>query len=286
MTPMLTPKGKLYGDLTVACLEEEHFMLFGSGAMQEAHRRWFEKDLPEDVTYANVSDDWHGVALSGPKSRDLLARICREDVGAEAFKFRDLRQTFVGGVPVILNRISFSGELGFEIYCKPQYLLRLAAAIEDAGEDLGYRWYGARALMSMRLEKGWGVWTLEFRPDFDAVESGMDAFINWKKDFVGKEATQASRDAGPAQKLVTMTIDVDGIDVSNDEAILKDGETVGYVSSGGFGHRAGQSMAMGYVAVEHAAAGSTLQVEILGKMYDAEVLGGPIYDPNGANMRC
>lgn len=286
LTPMLTEKGRLYGDLTVACLAEDHFMLFGSGAMQEAHRRWFEKDLPADVSYTNVSDDWHGISLSGPKSRELLARITRDDVSAEGFKFRDLQQTFVGGVPVILNRISFSGELGYEIYCKPQYLLRLAEAIEAAGADLGYRWYGARALMSMRLEKGWGVWTLEFRPDFDAVESGMDAFINWKKDFVGKAATQAIRDAGPKQKLVTMTIDVDGIDVSNDEAILKEGKAVGYVSSGGYGHRAAQSMAMGYVAAEHAAPGTTLQVEILGEMYEAEVLGGPIYDPNGANMRC
>ncbi|MEP1730288.1 MAG: FAD-dependent oxidoreductase [Sulfitobacter pontiacus] len=285
LTPMLTPKGKLYGDLTVACLADDHFMLFGSGTMQDAHRRWFEKDLPDDVSYANVSDDWHGVALSGPKSRELLARITREDVSAEAMKFRDLRQTFVGGVPVILNRISFSGEMGFEIYCRPQYLLRLAEAIEDAGADLGYRWYGARALMSMRLEKGWGVWTTEFRPDFDAVESGMDVFINWKKDFVGKEATQATRDAGPKQKLVTMTSDVDGIDVSNDEAIMKDGEAVGYVSSGGYAHRVGKSMAMGYVTKEHAEPGTGLQVEILGEMYDAEVLGAPIYDPNGANMR-
>ena len=260
-------------------------MLFGSGAMQEAHRRWFEKDLPDDVTYANVSDDWHGIALSGPKSRDVLARLTREDVSADAFKFRDLRQTFVAGVPVILSRISFSGELGYEIYCKPQYLLRLAEAIEEAGADLGYRWYGARALMSMRLEKGWGVWTLEFRPDFNAVESGMDAFINWKKDFVGKNATEASRAQGVKQKLVTMTIDVDGIDVSNDEAILKDGAAVGYVSSGGFAHRVGRSMAMGYVATEHAAPGTALQVEILGEFYDAEVLGGPIYDANGANMR-
>ncbi len=285
LTPMLTEKGRLYGDLTVACLGDDHFMLFGSGAMQDAHRRWFEKDLPVDVIYANVSDDWHGIALSGPKSRELLARITRDDVSADALKFRDLRQTFVGGVPVILNRISFSGELGFEIYCRPQYLLRLAEAIEEAGADLGYRWYGARALMSLRLEKGWGVWTTDFRPDFNAVESGMDVFINWKKDFVGKEATLKFKEEGVARKLVTMTIDVDGIDVSNDEAILKDGEAVGYVSSGGYGHRVGKSMAMGYVTTESAAPGTKLQVEILGEFYDAEVLGGPLYDANGANMR-
>ena len=260
-------------------------MLFGSGAMQEAHRRWFEKDLPVGISYANVSDDWHGIALSGPKSRELLARITRDDVAAEAFKFRDLRQTFVGGVPAIINRISFSGELGYEIYCKPQYLMRLADAIEEAGADLGYRWYGARALLSMRLEKGWGVWTMEYRPDFGAVESGLDVFINWKKDFVGKDATLKARDEGVMQKLVTLTIDVQEIDVAHDEAILKDGEPVGYVSSGGYAHHVGKSIAMGYVATEFATPGTKLEVEILGDCYDALVLAGPIYDANGANMR-
>ena len=161
----------------------------------------------------------------------------------------------------------------------------MAEAIEDAGADLGYRWYGARALMSMRLEKGWGVWTLEFRPDFDAISSGMDAFINWKKDFVGKDATLAIRDAGVAQKLVTLTIDVDGIDVSNDEAILHDGTAVGYVSSGGYAHRVGKSMAMGYVNTACAVPGTLLDVEILGVMYPARVLDGPAYEANGANMR-
>ena len=285
LTPMLTPKGKLAGDLTVACLSENHFMLFGSGAVQEAHRRWFEKDLPKGISYANVSDDWHGIALSGPKSRELLARITRVDVSADAFKFRDLRLTFVGGVPVILNRINFTGELGYEIYCKPQYLIRLADAIEEAGTDLGYRWYGARALLSMRLEKGWGVWTMEYRPDFNAIESGMDAFINWNKEFVGKEATLAAREAGPQQRLVTMTIDVDGIDVSHDEAILTDGKAVGYVSSGGYAHHVQRSMAMGYVTAECSKPGTKLQIEILGKLYEAEVLDEPLYDPNGAKMR-
>jgi len=285
LTPMLTPKGKLYGDLTVACLSDDHFMLFGSGAMQEAHRRWFEQNLPADVSYRNVSDDWHGIALSGPKSRDLLARLTRDDVSADAFKFRDLRQTFVAGVPVILNRISFSGELGYEIYCKPQYLLRLATSIEEAGAGLGYRWYGARALMSMRLEKAWGAWTLEYRPDFNAVESGMDVFINWNKEFVGKQATLDAKAAGVSQKLVTLTIDVDGIDVSNDEAILHNGRAIGYVSSGGYAHRVGKSMAMGYVAAEYAQARTQVQVEILGTLYDAVVLDGPLYDPTGAKMR-
>ena len=150
-------------------------------------------------------------------------------------KFRDCRMTFVGGVPVILNRISFSGELGYEIYCRPQYLIKLAEAIEAAGADLGYRWYGNRALMSMRLEKGWGAWSLEFRPDFNAVESGMDVFINWNKDFVGKAATQKLKDEGVARKLFTITVD-SPIDVTLDEAVMVNGKAIGYITSGGYAH--------------------------------------------------
>ena len=284
LTPMLTEKGRLYGDLTVACLDDDHFMLFGSGTMQDAHSRFFAQTLPDDVSHENQTAEWHGIALSGPKSRELLSRITRDDVSAEAFKFRDCRMCFVGGVPVMLNRISFSGELGFEIYCRPQYLIKLSEAIEEAGEDLGYSWYGNRALMSLRLEKGWGAWGLEFRPDFNAVESGMDAFINWKKDFVGKDATVEFKEQGVSRKLVTVVVD-SPIDVTLDEAVLKDGEAVGYITSGGYAHHVKQSMAMAYVSTEHAQAGTELDVEILGEFYKITVQGAPVYDPNGGNMR-
>lgn len=286
LTPMLTAKGKLYGDLTVACLSDEHFMLFGSGTMQEAHRRWLELHLPDSgVTYANKSDDFHGIALSGPNSRELLSRIAREEVSNDALKFRDIRQTFVAGVPVILVRISFSGELGYEIYCAPQYQLRLFEAVEEAGADLGLKLYGARALMSMRLEKNWGVWALDYRPDFTAAESGMDAFIQWDKEFIGQEAAQKERESGPEKRLIMMTVDINDRDVVNDEAILKDGKCVGYVSSGGFAHHVGKSMAMGYVPTELAQNGATLEIEINGAIYPATVVAHPVYDANGSRMR-
>ena len=145
LTPMLTPKGKLYGDLTVARLDEDTFYVFGSGAAQEMHRRWFDLHmLDSGVNYCNRSDELHGMAISGPRSRELLSRITRDDVSAQALKFRDIRRTVVGGVPVILARISFSGELGFEIYCAPQYQIKLCEQIEDAGRDLGLKLYGAR----------------------------------------------------------------------------------------------------------------------------------------------
>ena len=286
LTPMLTSKGKLYGDLTVACMEDEYFILFGSGLMQEAHRRWFEKRLPEKgVSYANRSDDYHGVAISGPKSRELLKRITRDDVTSGSFRFRDIRQTYVANVPAILIRMSFSGELGYEIYCKPHYLIKLAENIEEAGKDLRFLWFGARALLSMRLEKQWGVWTMDFRPDFTAAESGLDAFIDWNKDFIGKEAAERENRNGTKQKLVTLTIESEEIDVSNDEAILKNGEPIGYVSSGGYAHYVNKSVALGYVPTEHSKPGTKVQVEILGEMYNAEVQDKPLYDPDGARMR-
>ncbi|WP_374307949.1 FAD-dependent oxidoreductase [Dongia sp.] len=286
LTPMLTPKGKLYGDLTVACLGDEHFMLFGSGAMQEAHRRWFEKHLPASgVSYRNMTDDLHGIGISGPRSRELLSRLMREDVSNDALKFRDIRPTFVAGVPAILARVSFSGELGYEIYVAPPYQLRLAEAIEEAGKDLGLRWYGARALMSLRLEKAWGVWTLDFRPDFTAAESGLDAFIHWDKDFIGKAAASAERTAGPKKKLVTLTIATKDMDVSNDEAILVGDKAVGYVSSGGYAHHIGKSVAFGYVPAELAKAGAKVDLEINGERFAAEIQGAPLYDPNGGRMR-
>ena len=286
LTPMLTPKGKLYGDLTVACLNEEKFMIFGSGVAQEMHRRWFERFLPKnDVNYINRSDDFHGIAISGPNSRKLLSKICRDDVSDKMFKFRDTRETFVGGVPAILNRISFSGELGYEIYVAPQFLLKLFEEIELHGKDLSLKLYGARALMALRLEKNWGVWTLDFRPDFTAAESGLDAFINWNKDFIGKEASLIEKKQGVKKKLVTMTIDTKDIDVTNDEAILKDKKCVGYITSGGYAHHVKKSMALGYVPVELSKHNTTLDVEINGKFYLAHVTDRPLYDSNGGRMK-
>ena len=219
------------------------------------------------------------------KCTGLLTALSRDDVSAEALAFRNCRQTYVAGVPVVLIRISFSGEIGYEIYCKPNYLLRLAEAFEQHGAALGFKWYGARALMSLRLEKGWGAWGLDYSPDFTPAEAGLNGFINWTKEFVGKAAAQKQKTKPQARKLVTMTIDVDGIDVSNDEAILKDGQAVGYVSSGGYAHHVGRSVAMGYVNTEQSATGTRLEVEILGHLYLAKIQGTALYEPSGGRLR-
>lgn len=288
LTPMLTPKGKLYGDLTVARLDEDTFYVFGSGAAQEMHRRWFDMHMPDSgVNYRNRSDEFHGIAISGPRSRELLSRITRDDVSAQGLRFRDIRRTAVGGVPVILARISFSGELGFEIYCAPQYQVKLCEQIEDAGRDLRLKLYGARTLLSLRLEKGWGVWTLDFRPDFTAVESGLDAFVAFDKeaDFIGKQAVLTQRDKGPEKKLVTMVMETDDIDVTHDEAIFHSGECVGYVTSGGFAHHVQKSVALGYVPTALAKDGEAFEIELLGEMKPAKIVAEPLYDSTGERMR-
>ena len=288
LMPMLTPNGKLYGDLSVARLAPESFLLIGSGAVQEMHRRWFETNLPETgVHYRNRSDELHGMAISGPHSRELLSRITRIDVSPDALRFRDVRSVAVGDVPAILVRVSFSGELGYEIYCTPPYQSKLFERIEEAGRDLGLRLYGARTLMALRLEKGWGVWTLDYRSDFTAAESGLELFIRFDKaaDFVGKAAALAERERGPEKKLVSLVMETDDIDVTHDEAIFHQGECVGYVTSGGFAHHVQKSVAMGYVPSALARDGEAFEIELLGEMKPANLAAAPLYDANGGRMR-
>lgn len=158
LSPMLTPKGNLYGDLTSSCLAQDDYLLLGSGAAQKMYRRWFKQHLPPTgVQYRNVSDALQGFAISGLNSRELLSCVTREDVSATALRFRDVRRAFVGGVPAILVCLSFSGELGYEIYCEPPFQFALFNALEAVGGDLGLKLYGARILMSLRLKKHLGV---------------------------------------------------------------------------------------------------------------------------------
>jgi len=283
LNPMLTPKGKLYGDLTVACLNENRFIVFGSGVVQEMHRRWFEKHLIDfNVIYQNRSDDFHGLALSGPKSRELLQKLVRENISNKIFKFRDVKEMYVAGVPAIVNRISFTGELGYEIYVAPQFQLKLFEEIEAMGKEFSLKPFGSRALMSMRLEKNWGAWTLDFRPDFTAKESGLDIFIDWKKDFIGKKSSEKDNSN---LKLTPLIIETNDIDVTNNEAVMKNGKSIGYVTSGGFAHYVKKSIAYSYLDKEILKTNEKLKVEINGDFYDCSIIKEPLYDPLGTKMK-
>ncbi len=288
LSPLMTHKGRLYGDLTIARLTDTHFFLFGSGAAQVMHQRWFEQHLPTSgVAYANRSDSFHGLSIAGPHSRKLLARLTREDVSASAFKFMDFRKMVVGGVPCMVGRVSFTGELGYELYCAPHYQIALYEAILREGADLGLRHFGSRALLSLRLEKNWGVWTMDYRPDFTPAQSGLDAFVRFDKkaDFIGKGPALAEKEKGPAMRLVTLVVDVDGVDVVHDEPIFAGSECVGYVSSGGYAHHVQKSIAMGYVPAHLVDSAQPFSIEILGDMRPTTLVREPLYDPKGERMR-
>ena len=283
LSPMLSYRGKLCGDLTVACLDENEFMVFGSGAAQEMHRRWFESHLDKfDVNYKNRSDEFHGISIAGPNSRKVLEKIVRDDVSNEKFKFRDSKRMFVGSVPAIINRISFTGELGYEIYVAPHYQIKLYEELMEAGREFNIKLFGARALMSMRLEKNWGAWTLDYRPDFSAKETGLDMFINWDKDFIGKEKAQTENSSC---KLTPLIVETNDIDVTNNEAVMNGKDSIGYVTSGGFAHFVNKSVAFTFIDKEKIKSENKIQVEINGDLFNCSIIKEPLYDPSGQKMR-
>ncbi len=281
LSPMLSPKGKLNGDLTIGCLDNNNYYVFGSGASQEFHRRWFELNLDNyNLRYENRSEKLNGISIAGPKSRIVLQKIVREDVSNENFKFRDIKKIFVGGVPALVCRLSFTGELGYEIYVEPQYLIKLHEEILDAGKEFNIKPFGARALMSMRLEKSWGAWTLDFRPDFTPQETGLDKFIDWEKKFIGKEHII---DKKINSHLCVLEIIGSNVDVTGNEAILNNKNAIGYVTSGGFAHYTNKSIAFAYIFKDKNL--NDIEVEINGEFYKAKIINKPLYDPQGLRMK-
>ncbi|MCS5664631.1 MAG: FAD-dependent oxidoreductase, partial [Acidimicrobiales bacterium] len=254
LTPVLTPKGRLAADLTVGRLAEDRFVLFGSGAMPAITMRLFLQRLPDEgVAVVDRSEDLLGWSLAGPDSRDLLGRLTDDDVSSHGLRFRDLREMTVGGVPVMLARLSFTGELGYELYCAGEHQETLRQAIVAAGgsgekgRHLDVTPFGGRAFMSLRLEKGFGVWNLEYRPDFTPAEAGMSRFVKVDKpaDFIGRKAAMDELERGPSRRLVTLVIDADDADAIHDEPVFHSGECVGFLTSGGFAHHIGCSVGLG-----------------------------------------
>ncbi len=287
LSPMLNPRGRLIGDFTLARAGEETFFLIGSGVAEQYHRRWFERHLPAPgVRFEPCSLDMLGLQIAGPRSRELLQRVTRRDVSNEAFEFMAFDTFHLGMLPARVGRVSFTGSLGYEIWVRPEYLLSLYELLQAAGENLGLRPFGGRALNSLRLEKGWGSWAREYRPLYTPYEAGLGRFVALQKpDFVGKEAAIAARDAGPRYRLATFAVEAGDADVIADEPVWRDGEVIGWVTSGGFAHYAGVSVAMGYVQAEAYAADAAYAIEIIGEQRPARLAVEPLYDADGRLMR-
>jgi dimethylglycine dehydrogenase len=286
LTPMLNPGGKIVGDFTVAKAGPERFFIFGSGIAEDYHLRWFEQHLPErGVRLQSRSRDMQGFIVAGPNSRALLARLTDTDVSNAAFPFMDFRRMDLGMIPAWVGRINFTGDLGYELWVAPDDLRRLHADLLAAGEDLGLRQFGLRAILSLRLEKSYGTWAREYRPIYTPAEAGLDRFVDLRKNaFIGRDAVLKEKETGPKLKLVTFTVDADGADVVGDEPVWHDGKVIGWVTSGGYAHWADRSVALGYVPAELAAANGGFEIEILGERRRAELQPEPLFDPKRERM--
>ncbi len=287
LSPMLNDNGKLIGDFTVANAGRGRFLVFGSGIAEQYHLRWFEAHLPRSgASIRALRTELLGLAIAGPKSRELLSRLTGDDVSHSAMPFLSFRAMDVAMLPARVGRISFTGELGYEIWVPADCQLALYEAIVAAGNDLGLRHFGARALNSLRLEKSFGNWAREYRPIYTPTEAGLERFVDvGKPDFVGREAVLRDREIGPARRLVTFVVDASEADAIGDEPVWHDGTVVGWITSGGYGHCVGKSLALGYVPAAIGSAASGFEIEILGERRSASIAPRPVQDPLGERMR-
>jgi dimethylglycine dehydrogenase len=215
-----------------------------------------------------------------------LQSLVREDLSSAAFPFMSFRRVDVGMVPTYMGRVSFTGELGFEMWVTTDYQRALYDLLQKAGRDFGLRSFGGRALNSLRIEKSFGTWAREYRPIYGPHEAGLGRFVDLNKpDFIGRTAALDERAKGGALRLVTFTVDASDADALGDEPIWHDGKTVGWVTSGAYGYRIGQSMALGYVPAAIAGADEGFEIEIIGERRKATPHKAAPVDPQGLLMR-
>ena len=287
LSPMLNEGGRLIGDFTVSRWAQDKFLLVCSLAAEGYYLRWFERHLPKDgVTCRGASMDYPGLSIAGPRARELLQSLVHDDVSNAAFPFMSFRQMNVGAIPALVGRVSFTGELGYEIWVKPEYLRALHILLLHTGEPLGLKEFGMRALLSLRLEKSFGTWFREYRPIYGPYEAGLGRFVDLKKnDFVGRAAAVEEKASGGKLRLCAFAVEATDADAIGDEPIWREGKVIGWVTSGGYGHCTAKSLAMGYIEKAHAEFETGFEIEIIGERRPAVRLAAPAYDPAGAAMR-
>ncbi|TDT77868.1 dimethylglycine dehydrogenase [Litoreibacter halocynthiae] len=285
LTPMLSHKGRLIGDFTVSCASETEFYLTASYGSQSYHMRWFEQNALDDVRVENISDTLTGFQIAGPLSRDILQACTRDDVAS--MRFMDVREMTVGQVACRVQRVSYTGDLGYEIYCDPMDQRQLWQTLWSEGQPKGLTPFGMRAMMSLRLDKFFGSWLSEFSPDYTAAETGMDRFISFKKNthFIGRKAAEAERATPPHRQLCAFEVDADDADVVAYEPVFINGEVQGFCTSGGYAHYSAKSIALALIPRDQAKDGLKVEIEILGSLRPATLISTPPFDADGSRMR-
>jgi dimethylglycine dehydrogenase len=286
LTPMLSPRGRIIGDFTMARIGEDRVQLTASYAAQNYHMRWFLEHREDGVEIENVSKTLIGFQIAGPHARDLLGRVTGMDVSNDAIRFLSVHEAEIGHIPVRIQRVSYTGDLGYEIYCAADHQVALYRALAAEGHELGMRPFGMRAMMSLRLEKFFGSWLREFKPDYTPAETGLDRFISWKKnDFIGRDVVMRERDAPPARQLTSFIVEADDADVVAWEPIFDGEDVIGFVTSGGYAHYSQKSVALGLIPRERVVEGAKFQIEILGSRRTAVIHTTYLVDADGARMR-
>ena len=285
LMPMLSHKGRLIGDFTVSCASETEFYLTASYGSQSYHKRWFEQNTVDDVQVENISDALTGFQIAGPLSRDILQACTRDDVAS--MRFMDVREMTIGQVACRVQRVSYTGDLGYEIYCNPMDQRQLWQTLWSEGQPKGMTPFGMRAMMSLRLDKFFGSWLSEFSPDYSAAETGMDRFISFKKDadFIGRKPAEAERHPPPERQLCAFEVDVIDADVTAYEPVFIDGEVKGFCTSGGYAHHSAKSIALALIPRNLVKEGLQVEIEILGDLRPATLITTPPFDADGARMR-
>ncbi|AUQ62428.1 GcvT family protein [Phaeobacter inhibens] len=285
LTPMLSHKGRLIGDFTISCLCEEEFQLTASYGSQAYHMRWFLQNIDDGTSVENISDTRNGFQIAGPRAKEVLQACTRQDISD--MRFMDVRRMTVGMSDCIVQRVSYTGDLGYEIYCDLPSQRSLWDSLWSAGQTHGMKPFGMRAMMSLRLDKFFGSWLSEFSPDYTAVETGLDRFISFRKDvdFIGRAAAEAERTTGAARQLCAFEVTAEDADVTAYEPIWHAGAVVGFCTSGGYSHHAQKSIALGLIPRDLAQDGLEVEIEILGKMRAARLITTPLFDADGARMR-
>jgi len=288
LTPLIGKRGGVAGDFTVSRLAETEFLVVGSGLAERYHRRFFNAvPLPPDTQFRSMTERLCGFNVAGPRSRALLESLTDADLGTEAFPFMRARRLAVAGIEVIAIRVSFTGDLGWELHCAADDQRDLYRALLHAGQHHDAGPVGSRALMSLRLEKGYGSWGRDYSPEYWPQESGLERLIKMDKGpFLNRDAYAAVAANASRERLVMLAIETDTADAHGGEPIfLPNGTPAGHVTSGAYGHTVGRSLALAYVKAAYAEPDRALDVTILGRPHRAVVLAEPPFDPAGARLR-
>lgn len=288
LTPLISVRGGVAGDFTITKTAQDDYMMIGSGMAERYHQRFFNMvDLPEGTTFEVATNRIAGFNIAGPKSREALQRLTNADLSNEAFRFMRSATIEVAGVTCLAIRVSFTGDLGWELHCAESDQIRLYTALLDAARACGGGPVGSRALGALRIEKGYGSWGREYSQEYWPHEVGLDGLIKPDKDFLHKEAWLTIKDNPVREVLSIFEVDVThDADASGGEPIFTpDGAPVGRVTSGAYGYTVGKSLAIGYANPAVAQPGDEVHVFILGKPHRARILHAPPFDPKGLRLR-